>query len=87
MDGQTDVGGGGEGVMLGSWGEGGYNEEVSDVNDDVMWPRSLETRSLTKRTRQHLHTERFRINYTPLPWQQHFHTLMTPFIKMKLKIN
>lgn len=78
----------GVGSCWGLGGEAGCNEEVSDVNDDVMWPRSLETRSLTKRTRQHLHTERFRINiYTPLPWQRHFHTLMTPFIKMKLKIN
>lgn len=55
--------------MLGSWG--GAMKKVSDVNDDVMWPRPpLLKWNQTKATTPS--QERFRINiYTTLPWQQH----------------
>lgn len=56
---------------------GGAMKKVSDVNDDVMWPRPP-IKNVTKQNQHHLHTERFHINiYTvtvaTASWIPHFY--------------
>lgn len=81
-NGWTDGRGGGS-----CWGLGG-EMKVSDVNDDVMWPRPLIQPSQSKVIKtftRRVHTN----NYTTLPWQQlsEFRRLPTWLKNTKSNIN